>query len=139
MTSDTRMVLPNPHPSAQWAREDIDLAIKCIRMVHRHGRVLNLWELALQINGENIKMKQKLIGNTTFIIHERIVELFDRFESCMERIVIPSGRTQPSEHYCITAESAPYTMREVLLWRLKWFYELFAVVGKPNIMRYKFR
>lgn len=138
MSSDTRMVLHDPQPSAEWEREDIDLAIKFIRQVHRHGRVLNLWELALQIDRENGKRQQTRIGNTAFIIHERIVDLFDRFESCMESIVNPSHRMQPCDHHCITAETAPYTMRERLLRRLEWFYEIYAVVGKPNTMRFKY-
>lgn len=131
MSSDTRMVLQGPQPSVEWPREDIDLAIKCIRQLHRHGRVLNLWELAIEIHLENERKYQTRIGNTAFVIHERLVDLFDRFESCMESIVNPSCRTQPSEHHCITAETAPYTMKERLLRKLEWFYELYAVLGKP--------
>lgn len=131
MSSDTRMVLEGPQTLVEWPREDIDLAIKCIRQLHRHGRVLNLWELAMEIHLENERKYQTRIGNTAFVIHERIVDLFDRFESCMESIVNPSCRTQPSDHHCITAESAPYTMKERLLRKLEWFYELYAVLGKP--------
>lgn len=137
MSSDTRMVLEGPQTSVEWPREDIDLAIKCIRQLHRHGRVLNLWELAMEIHLENERKYQTRIGNTAFVIHERIVDLFDRFESCMESIVNPSCRTQPSDHHCITAESAPYTMKERLLRKLEWFYELYAVLGKPITMRSK--
>ena len=139
MSSDTRVVLPNPHPSDQWAKEDIELAIKCIRVVHRHGRVLSLWELALQIEQENKKTNKTVIGNTIYIIHQRIVDLFYRFQSCIESIVRPSDRWQPSDHDFISAETAPYSLREKLLQKLEWFYELYAVVGKPNIMSYKLR
>lgn len=137
MSSDTRMVLHEPQPSAEWAKADIDVVIKCIRILHRHGQVLNLWELALEIQIENERKCETRIGDKVFVIHERVVDLFHHFESCMESIVNPSRRTQPSDHHCITAESAPYTIKERLLRRLEWFYELYAVLGKPNTMRSK--
>lgn len=137
MSSDTRMFLQDPQPSAEWARADIDVVIKCIRILHRHGRVLNLWELALEIQLVNERKRETRIGDKAFVIHERVVDLFHRFESCMESIVNPSCRTQPSDHHCITAESAPYTIKERLLRRLEWFYELYAVLGKQNTMRSK--
>lgn len=139
MSSDTRMILQDPEQSAEWAAADIDVVIKCIRILHRHGRVLNLWELALEIHLENERKRETRIGNAAFVIHERVVDLFNSFESCMESIVYPSCRTQPSDHHCITAESAPYTMKERLLRRLECFYELYAVLGRPSPMRSKSR
>lgn len=77
---------------------------------------------------------QTRIGNTAFVMHERTVDFFDRFKSCIESNDNPSRRMQPSGHHCITAETAPYTMKERLLRRLEWFYELYVVLGKSDTM-----
>lgn len=126
MASDTRMVLHEPKPPVEWGREDIVHAIKCIRQIHRHGQVLNLWNLALLIHHENEWMNPTQKGISTFSIHVELVDIFTRFESCRKL----SLGMEPSLHNRVTAQTAPYTVREVILRTFGWYYDLLAVLGK---------
>ena len=126
MASDTRMVLHDPQPSTEWGRDEMGQAIKCIRKIHRHGQVLNLWDLALLIHHENECMRPARKGATTFIIHKKLVDIFTRFESCRE---LSHGMDQ-SHHDRVMPQTNPYTMREVILRQFEWYYDLLAVLGK---------
>lgn len=120
------MILHESKPPAEWGRDDIEHAIKCIRKIHRHGQVLNLWNLALLIYHENEWMTSTLKEISAFSIHVELVDIFTRFESCRKL----SLGMDPSLHDRVTAQTAPYTVREVIIRKFGWYYELLAVLGK---------
>lgn len=112
-----------------WGRRNIEQAIKGIRQIHRNGQVLDLWELARLIHHEDERTRsQKRI--TANFIHENLIDIFDRFESCRQL----SGGLDPSHHNRITHRTHPNSVRATILQRFEWYYDLLAVLGKSNTM-----
>lgn len=131
MASSPRFDNPNPQLSMGWGRPDMQLAIRCIRQIHRNGQVLNLWDLARLIHRENERTSSSRKEITVMVVHQKLVDIFECFESCRQL----SCGWDPIQHNRITPLTRPNTIRGAILHRFGWYYEFLAVLGKSNTTR----
>lgn len=134
MPSDPGIILPDPQPPMKWERPDMEQAIRCIRQIHRSGRVLRLWDVASLIHRDIGRTSPARKGITVTAIHENLVDIFNRFESCRQL----SCGLDPSLHSHSTARTHPNTVRGAILEKFEWYYEFLAILGKLNTTRLLF-